>query len=645
MRRGRASAPLHQSSTQLKPRGQGLVPAAKALIEDATSFLKANPSNPKLLDFAGQINGLNSALADGDPAKIKNLMQNLAADLRQEPAYATLEDKRLKQQQADAEHYLPELVKIAKQEEAFIRYYVTNNPTARQTNTFIPLIKEIVAGLAAPDLGKLRDLTSKVEVIIREAGLADDFAKSKNLLTDLSQPRPNDASSQPGMLQKTVKNTFLLDGDIRDFILIYNSSPKAPHITKNLRGQFDFEGGEVKACLYQPGFDKSQISLLRQKLLEYKLQKIEVDSSECPRNSLVDYDVVAVERGQFAKLKDEISIVLYGELEADRFKHLLTITAAQRDQLSAAQLNTRARIRADIESGSKEGYGIVFVGVQAPTVCIVVSDQVKGHKQLLLDNIERLTSELNFTSLISKSSLDDAYKALQRNECEAVYSSAKELTNLVTALKKDETGYSVSSVWNSDAEIDKADKSVQEKELADATQATKNRNKEKADLDLKNSLRDAANTNKKKQQADLQTQFGKIAAASAASIADDIRKITEGNADWQASNAYAQFPTFVSLYRDLVQNRWELQSLNSEVADYGRAQWKDRYMETSFAKVSMRLRNRILGEYKDVCFVFGRMKDAEFAMWRDTVNIPCERDAQLEPWKKVRGFQSQWLVQ
>ena len=191
--------------------------------------------------------------------------------------------------------------------------------------------------------------------------------------------------------------------------------------------------------------------------------------------------MVAVERGQFAKLKDEISIVLYGELEADRFKHLLTITAAQRDQLSAAQLNTRARIRADIESGSKDGYGIVFVGPQAPSVCIVVKDRVKGHKQLLLDNIERLTSELNFTSLISKPSLDDAYKALQRNECEAVYSSAKELTNLVTALKKDETKYSVSSVWNSDAEIDKADKFAQEKELADAKQAAEIISKQKTD--------------------------------------------------------------------------------------------------------------------------------------------------------------------
>src|ERR1017187_6045524 len=117
-----------------------LVPAAKALIEDATSFLKANPSVSKALNFVAQINGLNSALAESDPAKLKNLMQNLAADLRQEPAYPILEDGRLKKERTDAERYLPELIKTAKQEQIFIRYYVTNNPIAPQTNVFIPLI-------------------------------------------------------------------------------------------------------------------------------------------------------------------------------------------------------------------------------------------------------------------------------------------------------------------------------------------------------------------------------------------------------------------------------------------------------------------------------------------------------------------------
>ena len=111
----RREAQLHEQEDTRQKRETlaRLIPAAKALIEDATSFLRANQSNPKALDFVEQINGLNSALTDGDPIKLQNLMQSLAADLRREPGYGKLEGKRLEQQQADADLYLPELVKSA----------------------------------------------------------------------------------------------------------------------------------------------------------------------------------------------------------------------------------------------------------------------------------------------------------------------------------------------------------------------------------------------------------------------------------------------------------------------------------------------------------------------------------------------------
>lgn len=58
----------------------------------------------------------------------------------------------------------------------------------------------------------------------------------------------------------------------------------------------------------------------------------------------------------------------------------------------------------------------------------------------------------------------------------------------------------------------------------------------------------------------------------------------------------------------------------------------------------MRLRNRILGEYKDACFIFGRMNDSEFGMIRDPIEVSCGQDEQLSSWKKVRDFESLWFV-
>jgi hypothetical protein len=43
-----------------------LAPAAKELIEDASTFVKENPSHPKLVEFIQQLNDLDSALAAED---------------------------------------------------------------------------------------------------------------------------------------------------------------------------------------------------------------------------------------------------------------------------------------------------------------------------------------------------------------------------------------------------------------------------------------------------------------------------------------------------------------------------------------------------------------------------------------------------
>lgn len=442
------------------------------------------------------------------------------------------------------------------------------------------------------------------------------------------------------MFRKTSKNAFLVDGDPRDFVLLYNSSPQAPHVTKNLSGTIIFDNAEATACLYEPNFDKPQIRLLRQKLSEYKLQKPGIDSSECPRNSLLTYDVIGVERGHFLQLQPEIKIALYSEVEANRFRHLQTITAGQLDQISADQATAHAAIQAGIESGSGGGYGIVDVGSQAGTICIVIKDKEKGHRQLLLDNIELSTSEI-----VSKPTLDDAYKALQRNECQAIYSSSPDLKTLITALKNDGTSYSISSVWNGDAEIQQADKLAQAKKEEDAKQKMDAQTQRETKDNLKKTMNAEENATAKKQQEALQSQFGKIAAAFSAAIAKDIHDSTDSRNDWQQGAAYAEFPKFVTWYQNMVRNHWELQSFNSEIADYGRGEWKGRMMETGFTAITVRLRNRILGEYKDVCAIFGRMNDAEFSMVRDPTEVGCDENAKLSSWKKVRIFQSQWLVQ
>jgi hypothetical protein len=89
-------------------------------------------------------------------AKLKPLMESLVGDLRHEPGYEKLEAARSERKRIDDARYLPELIKTARQQQAFVRYYITNNPTAQSTSTFIPLLDEFDQNITTPDLEKLK---------------------------------------------------------------------------------------------------------------------------------------------------------------------------------------------------------------------------------------------------------------------------------------------------------------------------------------------------------------------------------------------------------------------------------------------------------------------------------------------------------
>jgi len=93
-----------------------VAPAVKDLIEDASTFVKQNPTNPKLVAFVKKISELNTALAAENLAKLKPLMEALVGDLRHESGYEKLEEARSEQKRVEAARYLPELIKTAKQQ-------------------------------------------------------------------------------------------------------------------------------------------------------------------------------------------------------------------------------------------------------------------------------------------------------------------------------------------------------------------------------------------------------------------------------------------------------------------------------------------------------------------------------------------------
>jgi hypothetical protein len=572
-------------------------------------------------------------------------MQQLVSTLRSQPGYSSFEQARGEKKREEANVYLAELLKTATQQKDFVRYYVTNHPTEPATIKLLPVIKKLEAAIAAPDLEPMRTLTSGVEVAIREAGLSDEYLRSRNLFAQ-GEPGKVSAASN-GLFSTTIKNAFLVEGKMEDFVLLYNASSRSPHIIKNLHGEFAFDKSKARACLYQAGFDRDEIYVLRSTLEDYQLKPadIEIDQAECNRSDLGSYDVIAVERGAFLHLKPEVSLALLSEVETGKFGALVTVTQVQRQAARQTDEKHKTEIKTDIEHAGRAGYGIIIVKSNAPAMCLVAKDKLAGHKQWVDQNIDRLSAELTIKSLPVKDTVDAAFESLHRQECAAVYASAADLKLLADALDREHEQYSFAPVWAKEEDITTLSDVVKARENNERAEIERHRQDVISAQNLKSELAAADAQKKHNRQEQLRAQYGKIASADAAAITDQVRHAFNAGQDWQASPAFAQFPTAVAAYQNLIESRWELQTMNSEVSDYGTADWKGRKLNASFAKVSIRMRNRILGEYKDVCFLFGRMNDTEFNMVRDGIGTTCDNDKAVQAWKEGHQFNSLWFAE
>ena len=67
---------------------------------------------------------------------------------------------------------------------------------------------------------------------------------------------------------------------------------------------------------------------------------------------------------------------------------------------------------------------------------------------------------------------------------------------------------------------------------------------------------------------------------------------------------------------------------------------------TAFAESRIKLRNRILGTYKELCVITGYIDDTEFNMNRESISSFCEdRLRAITAYKQSQRFTSRWVVE
>ena len=627
-------------------RSQKAVSAANSLLEDAGAFVKEHPQSPKLLDYIERIAALSAAVKTNDPDEVERAATDLDNSLNHDKDYQQYQAEQVDKRKKLAAQNLGDAIRRGQQERDFILDYISKNPLADVTPSFAGFVKELNPALQKADLDQLQPLVAKVGLAIREANLEASFMAT---LKDASKTgaalagaanQQSEKSESTESLPVTPEDRFLVEGDLDDVEIVYNASSAAPHVAQNLRGDFVFAEGQARVCLF--GQNPDELAFIVEQAITMKAQPkhVGVSVEPCNPERLLTYDIAAMQRNAFLRSKQEDALALIKYIEEGGYRKFAEVTAADLNKAADAERAQIEKIKANVNDGAPDGYGIILLKSGSSNLCIAVGSKVSAHRQLLLGDEEKLDLEMQTGVLIKDTTIDDAFINVQKGQCGAVYASAADLNALIAALTRNSIRYSFSSVWNLPDDVNREDTSLAEK-AATALREENERQQRNADRRRLDEMhkKDLDGAREAK-QAELRQKFGESAKAEAGALSSEIIAWTKD----QKGQIGAFYPDFANWLADKLNDHWEIVTVDSDVQDFGTADFKTRSLDTVFSKITLHLKNRMLGEYEDSCFIFGRINDTEFSMWREPAYTKCDDEAAIEVWQVGHDFKTQWFV-
>ena len=438
----------------------------------------------------------------------------------------------------------------------------------------------------------------------------------------------------------TEKSKFLAEGPPDEILLLYNASPTAPKVWKNVRGDVVFQDDAASLCFSQPSVELPVARYVEHYLGDRGARKVGSMAPPCDlSNAAKAVDIIAFQRGNLLKSREDYVLALAKLLEADFFRRYETITNYDEEFRNRQTLSLQ--IESDLEKGLRSGFGAISV-TETPVACVippVKAERSDGLKELLRRNADVITPTLTAGwQYVDTPSTDLAFRGLQRHQCGYLLADENGLKTLMLALRREQIKYAFAPVWWDEKQVEQA--------TFDAHDAVQQEILKQKDIERKlredealQEQRDKDNQNKK---TEIERKLRAANGAKARGLMNYIQDLVSGMAEKHAVEKGDLFPTYLNWLNERFADKWETFNVNSDVADFGTAQWQARPLDAVVVKTIVHQKNRILGKYEEPCFVFGFVNDDEFNMIRDPFVFDCSDTGDLNKWKIGERFQSRW---
>jgi hypothetical protein len=330
---------------------------------------------------------------------------------------------------------------------------------------------------------------------------------------------------------------------------------------------------------------------------------------------------------------------------ASGFEELYQIS---RNDLDAAILKDDLisdNLKSDILDEVRAGYGYIVFDNNSNVGCLTVAENLDAHNYFIQETSERvLLSRKSLINTYENMSLENAFKQVQRERCGMIYSSAQHLQKLIKGLDNAKTSYNLAPEWYSSKDIRNKQEELDNDEKTNSQDKLLKQREYEEQKELEALANEQARAEAQAIQVGLRIQYGPRLKGLQSEFDTSIMNLVDGLFMGKSVTGLfsGEFGFLDRNVRSDIKKSWEEDSRELQLVDYGTGQWSGRRVEVLVSKLDIRMKNKILGKYKDLCFELMYVWDEEFGVIRDPMATKCA-DGMLEQWLNKQGFESLWV--
>ena len=405
---------------------------ARDFLSDTQAFIADRKLPVEIADIAREAAALRVALDQFDEPTAKQAAKRLHELL--DPVDGFIEFTQLRDQDRDREQDRRLLLATAetKKDIAFIDHQLLTHIADKITEQLLKHRDRLVAALKGQVIDDINAVDDTFKNYVNDNGLRDTYVEFGK---DYGKP-PSSSTKPPPPLEAVLspKSRFIIIGPAQDIILLYNASPSAPSVAKDILENLVFSSGTAALCFAQTTPDEDHIAFLARLLRDRGAAEVNLDPRPCDNGKVKSgVDIIAFSRGDMRKAPQEYVLGLANLIDHGAFREYRVVTT---DEYASEFQNRRTlslQYAQQVEHGQRDGYGVVIVTDAALPVCMVAPshpEYVEALKQLVLTNRTAVSMKplANWPTIEMK--VEAVVLALQKQQCGYVTGEAKAVPGL-----------------------------------------------------------------------------------------------------------------------------------------------------------------------------------------------------------------------